>query len=292
MFYRIFANEMAAAFGVLLYVTCPYRIYLCYDIAHLGRIVTWALLPLVIYGIVGLYQSGSRLPAPDMAAAAVAFAGIGYTDSIMVPILAALIGLSCVCQRKITGMIPLAAGGILCLPGIIPLFRYLLFGGMEELNIPLSNINLKGYAIGQLFTSFTYKEGMPGFGLGLLGAIILFLWIHFTEEDHKVSKHLRFYCVTAALLICVSLCYFPWDVVQRIGTPLLRYISLFGSPGIFFGLSSIFICIPGTYAIQHIRQHKQAFVKTGFPLMIAAASIAVSVYLCNMLTYTRLPIRF
>lgn len=51
MFRRLFDDKISVFFGVLLYMTCPYRIYICYDEANLMQAVFWALLPLYVWAV-------------------------------------------------------------------------------------------------------------------------------------------------------------------------------------------------------------------------------------------------
>ena len=47
----------------------------------------------------------------------------------------------------------------------------------------------------------------------------------------------------AALLTVMSLRYFPWDFVQRMGSWALGLVTLIGTPAVFFGYAQILLCV-------------------------------------------------
>jgi hypothetical protein len=293
---ELFSDRLTAAFGVLFYMTAPYRIYLCYDGGYLGEAVVWMLLPLFIWGVCGTcrQQYGDlkrwdRRRILALAVSTLSFAGIAYADSMMLLILGAAAVIGGVWFRRWTVLLPLAAGTILFLPGARYFLRYLLKGGYEYLSLPLGSISGGGYAFGQFFASYTYLEGMPGLGLGLFGALLMLLYIYFLKEMPKMSGGCSFALVSSALLLFMSTKLFPWDLLQRVGAPFLRVIGLMGTPRIFFGLASAALCLPAACAMGAVSKQPQKFIRIGIPIMIAVGAIGISIYLCNTISYNHMP---
>ena len=44
-------TRLSTYFGVLLYMTCPYRIYICYDLTDIAKAAAWMLLPLYVWAL-------------------------------------------------------------------------------------------------------------------------------------------------------------------------------------------------------------------------------------------------
>lgn len=297
MFRSFFREEVTVLFGVLLYMTCPYRLYICYDRADLAQAVVWLLIPLLVWGVLekekisGSTQSALSLPGViPLVVSSAALAGIGYASGIMLIIAAGLIILAALSGRSLRLLIPAAVGTLLYLPGGIRLLQYLLHGITEIENMPLAPISGKGYYFGQFFSSFAYQEGMPGLGLGLLMALFLLLWFLFCNGRAGMSGRCRRVGELGLLLLCFSLHWFPWDVMQRIGGIFLRTVALFGTPGIFFGLACIALSVPGAFAVEKAGKETNGCIRAGVPVILFTAAIGLAVYLCNTLTFSRMPL--
>lgn len=288
MFGRIFSDKTTVLYGVLFSMTCPYRIWLCYDRGDMGKAAAWMLIPLFMWGMAGLYTS--RIRWKEIAACSLAFAGIGYADGIMLAVTAGCAVLGVLWYKKPQGLLPVAIGGVLYLPGAAYLAEYLFRGGMDAWNLPLGSIMADGYVFGQFFTAYAYQAGRPGLGLGLFGALAVLMWLCFVDNGQDVMKKYGFYVALSGLLLWMSMSCFPWDLVQRAGGVFLRLVSLMETPGIFFGFASVFLCVPAAYGVECLRRREGRFVRIGIPLILLAASVGGAVYLCNDLTFTRYPL--
>lgn len=275
-------------FGVLLYMTCPYRIYVCYDLADLGQAAAWMVMPLYVWGLLGMWEEKRRIQSAVIAA--IALAGIGYASSVMLPVAAACTVVVCIFKKKLSLLIPVAAGIILCIPGLLPLVRYVFQGRSGTLVMPLQSIMEQGYSLPNVFTFFVYAEGKPGLGLGLLMSLLILVWLYFVRGNFKLPRKSLLAAVFALLFLLCSLKAFPWDIAQRVGPWMLRMVPLFGSPALFFGFASFAACIPCAYAVQEINQDKNKTVGMAIPVIIFTAALAICVYMCKELTYSRLPL--
>ncbi len=287
MFKELFQDNTAVFFGVLLFMTCPYRIYIAYDKASLGMAAAWACIPLVLRGLLKIFHGTAEWKSYLFTAAA--FAALGYADVILMMMLMGVAVLGIVWYRKLSGFIPLAAGGILSLPGLVRWMSYLLSGGMEMWDFPMQSIADEGYVFGQFFSFWVYRDGHPGLGSGLIIALLVLMWLAFVENNLQVMMKYGFFVLLFLLMAFMSMKCFPWDVLQRAGTPLLRLVSLMETPGICFGFASLAASVLGAYGAERVSGHQKLFVKIGLPLMTGIAAIGVAVYMCNYLTYNRVP---
>jgi hypothetical protein len=293
---QLFSDKIASAFGVLFYMTNPYRVYLCYDGGYLGQSVAWMLLPLFIWGICGICGSWAehikyrdRKRILSLTVSTLSFAAIAYANSMMAFILGLIAIIGLIGFRKWIALVPPVAGMILFVPGATYFLSYILEGGYESFGLPLGSISGGGYAFGQFFTSYAYQEGMPGLGLGLFGALLMLLYLIFLKDIPKLSGGYRFAMVFFVLLLFMSTKLFPWDLLQRVGAPFLRVVGLLGTPRIFFGLASAMLCYPAAYAMSGVRKQPQKFIRIGIPIMIAVGAIGVSIYICNTISYQHMP---
>ncbi len=287
MFQELFDNEWVTLLGSLLYMTCPYRIYIFYDKANLGMAAAWTLIPLVLWGILKICRKSGTWKSTLVTAAA--FAAVGYSDGILLLILTGVVVLAIIWYRKPAGLLPVMAGSILYLPGALYWIKYLLTEQMASWCLPLSSIAHRGYAFGHFFSSWAYREDCPGLGLALIAALLLLLWLALIDKDIRVTKKYGLFITILCLLAVMSMNSFIWDYAQRIGAPILKLVSLIETPGVCFGFVSLAASVLGAYGIECAAKQQKLFIKVGIPLIVAFSALGVCVYLCNTLTYYRVP---
>lgn len=291
MMKAFFENRVTALSGVLLYMSCPYRIYIFFDRADMGQILVWVLTPLFIGGLARL-RLKTRKKAPQGLIAAVAYAGIWYADArwgVLLGICAALYLLFW--ERRLSGLLFLAVGAALSLPAVIYLARYLLKGGMEVWDLPLGSIMEKGYTLGHFMTNWTYQPDMPGMGIAFIAALLLLIWFYWSGYGEEMPKAVKGLFLSAGALTAFSLRYFPWDYVQRIGAPFLRFVGLIETPGVFWMLANILFTVPAAWVVGEICKKQDTTIKWAILVLLLMAALATALYLCNALTYTHLPLR-
>lgn len=299
MFRRLFegnASGYPVLLGTLLYMSCPYRVYLCYDLADMAQVAVWAMLPLYIWAVLGIVRRERYLV--NLGVAAVSLAGIGYANLMNMLVAAGFTLIAALCARKLFLLIPLAAGSALTLPCLLRLYYYLFRGAYESFGIPVNSIMESGYDFGDFFSIFVYRENRPGMGLGMMLCLLTGLWLMFVKGqklmgDRPVSSS-RKVCVClialAAVLLCMSLQYFPWEYVQRLGQWALKLVSLLETPGVFWGMAQIALCVPGAWAMERLERQGDRGIFLGMAAMVFTACLGICVYQCNMLTYTRMPL--
>lgn len=250
LFRTLFRNEWTAFWGTFFYMTWPYRLYITYDQVNWARCIAFMFMPVFVWIIFRLYTETGKRKWKTVLIGAMVWAGIAYADWVVALILAAATMVSVVWYRKWIALLSLCIGVALYFPGIKYLLRYLIKGGMEQWNLPLGSIMPNGYSVGRFLVSFMYKDGQPGIGLGLLGAIMVLLGLWFTKSDFKWQKQYNFPIFATVVLLVASLQFFPWDLAQRMAAPFMRMIGLWESPAVFFGCAGIPLSILGAYAIE------------------------------------------
>ncbi len=288
MFQRIFAyrdTKLPIVFGVLLYMTCPYRIYLSYDLADFSQTTAWMLLPLYLWAVLGiLEEKGKR--SPNILIAAFALAGIGYADVVYFLTAAGVTVLVGLFGKKWWTFAAVAAGGGMFLPGVYRLVQYLFLGGFGELGMPLKSIMPEGYRFGQFFSSYAFRDSHPGMGLGMLMCVLAGLWLGFVENQ-RASRENKIWMILSVLLAVLSLSCFPWDIVQRLGGWALKLVSLLETPAVFWGMASVCLCVPAAGAVDGISKHENRRMAAMIPGIVMIACLGLCVYQCSVLMCQR-----
>lgn len=289
MFHRLFSEfqkKQIAFFGVILYMTCPYRLYCCYDRADLFQAAAWMLVPIYIWSVAGIIKKGKWT---DIFVAAFALAGIGYANIFYFLMSAGFSVLAIFFIRCRKMALSLIGGCILFIPGLLRLIQYLFTDKYDVFQISLQSIMPAGYRLGYYFEFFVYHDGRPGMGFGLFFALLSAGWLILVEKKWEKSKVARIFSLFGIIIFFLSLKYFPWDYVQRVGSPLLKLVGLIGTPAIFGGAAQLLFCIPGAYSIYMINKIENRYAARGIVILFVSANLLWCIYFCNMLTYQRIP---
>lgn len=273
LFHHLFSDKYITFFGVLFYLTCPYRLFICFRQASLSGAFVWALLPLYVWAVSGLLKK-QKLLFP-MLGAALTLAAIGFTDIIMFFILLALTLLTALCCRRAVILIP-CLGAVLCCLGPLSTLATYLLSPMEAETFSLHSIMSAGYLPGQFLTGYAYAEGHPGAGMGILLGLAVLMWLWLAEGSLRLPGVCKSFLGLGAFLGVLSLRIFPWDLFQRLGLWALRLISLLDSPGVFFGLACFCLCIPAGYGMGNLCRHKEKAAALGIPLLAAALCVGTA----------------
>lgn len=121
--------------------------------------------------------------------------------------------------------------------------HWLFDGSFAESGLEYTSIMEQGYSIGGLFSTYFYRNGHPGMGILLLGCLLFLLYQSFVKGKKICTKNDHIWLGAAALLTVMSLRYFPWDFVQRMGSWALGLVTLIGTPAVFFGYAQILLCV-------------------------------------------------
>lgn len=269
MMEEIFDNKIVVFSGVLLFMLSPYRVYILFDKADLGAVAAWAVIPLLLWGIIRLAKGDKRLAT--ILVTAISFASIGYADYRIWVFMLLVTIVSILWYRKFLMIFSIIFGSVLFLPELIFLIRsinqnkdFLLMEGMTS----------KGYLIGQFFTTWVYRTDYPGFGIGVLLSIVCLICLSFERKNLKIYKKYGYFVTVTMIFILLSMTSFLGNFVQASN---------------FLGIASFSISVIAAYGMKCILDEEHILIRIGVPLFIMLATTAVYVYMCNTLTYYRIP---
>lgn len=293
-FRKVFSKDglLPSALGVLLYMTCPYRIYICYDFSNLSQAVAWMLLPLYLWAVLGLMGSAGKEGGGRMVVAALALAGIGYADGVFFVVSAAMSLLAGLIGRRPWVLAALAAGSVFYGPGLSRLLRYLFVEDFAEYGLPLKSIMPEGYRLGEYFSSYCFRAGHPGMGLGMLIGILAGVWLMVVADKKPDNPMGKIFAGLAGFFTVLSLRYFPWDLVERLGGWALKFVSLMDTPAMFWGMAFLCLCVPAAVSVGRIVRMGNKPAAYGVLLAVVLFCAGICVYQCNTLMYTRPPVAF
>lgn len=290
MFSELFHREDSRCtfYGTLLYMTCPYRIYVCYDTANLFQAVVWMLLPLYVRTLTRVFRGTKVLQSVLLGM--IVLAGIGYGDVMHMLILMGVTVIAAGCLRKAMFLLPVAGACPMAAPVLIRLIRYVFLGAYDNLNIPLHSITPEGYLPGEMLHMFVFHENHPGIGLGLLISLLCGIWLMFVKEQWQKDRMCRFFACMGVFLTVLSLRNMPWEYVQRLGMWAMKLVALLGTPAVFFGMAQAVLCVAGACSLRQMERQDGIVSAEGLPLAVTIACIGCCLYQCNMLVFNRMPI--
>lgn len=304
----VYRDPLEVLLGVTLYLTCPYRLVLCYTQGDLTLSGVWALVPWYFYGLVGVYRAWEKsewkgVSGRFLLPGALALALVGYGSSVMLVLLllftlflaAAFLRISC----KNTGGARLASSAAMLLPGLfgallwlpqgIRFFCYLFTDVCDGLGLSLKSIVSGGYRVSDFLTAWVFADGKPGLGLGILLGLAAFFWTRLAAGK-KSSPLVRVF-LTAGVLCLLGACRsFFWDYAERLGMWALKFVSLLETPGIFAGFASLFLALVIPSSVEGLMEEEERLPARGCLALIWLAAVANAIFLCNTLAYYTMPI--
>lgn len=285
-FQGVFADRetrLPSLYGVLLYMTCPYRIYVCYDLADLPQAVVWMLLPLYAWAVIKTIRSERKWPY--VLAAGAVLAGTGYAAAAFFLIISGAAVLAGLVWRKAWILSSVPVGGVLFLPGLYRLSQYLF---SDKLPGPaVCPLPQDGYRLGEFFGSYSSHNGHPGMGMGMLLCLLAGIWMGFVENRKDSHDACRGAAILSGLFIVPALYGFSREILWKPGDVCSRLMALTGSPAVFWGMACFFLCIPAACAVDRISRHENKYIAFAVPAAVMTACIGLCVYQCNILAYFR-----
>lgn len=288
LFRYLFPKGSGVLWGVLLYMTFPFRIYLCYDRQELSQAFVWMLLPYYLWSL--LHVIHNRRRHLFLWVSALFLAATGYACASVFPIILGLTLVVVLFSRNAFPLLTMAGGTIMALPGLKRLLEFLTSEKMAALSVPLTSIMPEGYAFGELFSAFTYAEGKPGIGLGLLFVFAWLSWHRFVEGERLLSKKELPWLGAGIFLLFLSLRCFPWDYIQRIRPVFLKMVSLFQTPGVFLYFACFALTIPAAKTMQVLCEKKDKYSVAFLAVLLLIICLGTTIYQCNTYIFTRLPL--
>lgn len=281
-------DRVGSLCGILLYMTMPLRIYLCYDTADISQALVWLLLPYYLWSILHILDDRKR--CIFILLSIVFLAAVGYANAAVFPVVAGLTLLVGLIKRNV--FIPVTAFGgiVLALPGLKRFLQFLFSEEMATVYVSYDSIMTKGYAVGELFSFFIYADGKPGLGAGLLLVLILLAWSRFVNNRSLLQKGDIAYLAVGFFLLVLSLRYFPWDLVQRVHPVFLKMVALFQTPGLFLHFACFLLTVSGAKAMSGLYRENDKYTRMFLVATLFCICLSTTIYQCNTYIFSRLPL--
>ena len=205
--------------GALGYLLLPYHVYVVTESVDRSQILIWMVVPILTASLIKMSDTEKMFWKTGYGLTAVLALGIiGRLDGVAALTLLFLICVGGICRRQWQYPVIGILGVAMAYPTYMTWKRWLFDGSFAESGLEYTSIMEQGYSIGGLFSTYFYRNGHPGMGILLLGCLLF-------------------------LLTVMSLRYFPWDFVQRMGSWALGLVTLIGTPAVFFGYAQILLCV-------------------------------------------------
>lgn len=281
-------DKVGSICGILLYMTMPFRIYLCYDRADISQALMWMLLPYYLWCLLHILDNKKRWIFVLLSM--VFLAAVGYANAAVFPVIVCLTLLAGVAARDIFLPVTALGGMVLALPGLRSYLEFLLSEETTAWYVSGESIMLKGYTVGEWFSCFIYPDDRPGIGAGLLFVLFLLAWNKFVDNRSVLQKKDIVYLAAGALFLIFSLQYFPWDLVQRIHPVFMKMIALFRTPGLFLHFACFLLTVPGAGMMSGIYRENDRYNRVFLTAVLFTICISTNIYQCNTYIFSRLPL--
>lgn len=237
-------NKMVCALATLLYVICPYRIYLLRTGTDLGRMIVFTVLPLLIAFAFALLKKERKWLYLFLTAVCIGI--ITYADAVISCFVIGFMLIYALWAKAWKLILAMVCGTALgCMEGL-ELIKYLLTGVTDWQDVSLAGIMPGAYTLGRYLSTYFYPAGKPGIGILLMGVLMLLLWLVMTDAEYHLPKLYRFALFTVVMTGFMASVWFPWDIIQRVSVVLLRFVPLIGELNVFVGMMSLGISILST----------------------------------------------
>lgn len=298
MFGRLYERQRTAqGFGVLLYMLCPFRIYSNHTQADYTLALIWMLIPLYLWSMTALVQTKQQTKQKDMRKflyllpAAFSLMGIGYADLLQLLIVCGITLCAFIYTRARRPLIllPPILGCTLCLRRFLLLRSYLSGDRFDELKLSLASIAPKGYSVGGLFSSYTFRNDSPGLGLALFLCLLTGLWLLFVKNRFiketgtfigAERTFFPFWGIMGGLLTLPALRCFPWDYIRRVGAWMVRLVAMLETPAVFFGYAQICFCILGAGILEAFHRQENRIADISIQFLVCLSAVGSGIYWC------------
>lgn len=247
MFHCIFKRkkkDWISLAGALVYLLLPYHVYTVIQSGDRLQTLIWMLVPILTASLVKMLDTEKMFWKTGYGLTAVLSLGIiGRLDGVAALTLLFLISVGGICRRQWQYPVIGILGMALAYPTYMTWKHWLFGGDFAESGLEYTSIMEQGYSIGGLFSTYFYRNGNPGMGILLLGILLFLLYQSFVKGIKICGRNDHIWLGAAALLTVMSLRYFPWDFVQRLGNWSLGLVTLIRTPAVFFGYAQILLCV-------------------------------------------------
>lgn len=230
--------------GSLVYMLLPVHAAAIREQRDWILIGIWMLLPVLVTALLQLTYTEKKGWRFGFGLVAVLVLGvIGRLDGVAGLTVLFLICIAGICRKRWEYPVIGVLGTGLAYPTYLTWKHWIFDGSFAESGFEYTGIMEKGYSIGGLFSTYFHRNGNAGMGILLLGCLLFLGYVTFVKGQKIWEKTDFIWLGAAGLLTVMSLRYFPWDYVQRIGQWSLGLVSLIRTPAVFFTYAQMILCI-------------------------------------------------
>lgn len=245
--------------GTLIYLLLPEHVNIVIYNRDWIQIFLWQLIPVLAISLMKIASTEKAIWKCGFGVVAVLVMGlIGRMDGVAGLIVLFLVCVAGICRKQWQYPIIGVLGTALASSTYITWKHWLFDGSFAESGLEYGSIMYKGYSIGGLFSTYFHRNGDPGMGILLLGGIMVLIYFSFVKGRKLFDGPDVIWLASAGLLTVMSLRYFPWDLVQRMGNWALGLVTLIRTPTVFFTYAQIILCVICVVKIDKITKWREA----------------------------------
>ena len=245
--------------GTLIYLLLPEHMNAVIHNRDRTQILLWMLIPVLAAALMKMASTEKKIRKCCFGMAAVLVMGlIGRLDGVAGLTILFLVCVAGICRKQWQYPVIGALGTVMAYPTYITWKHWLFDSSFAESGLEYGSIMYKGYSIGGLFSTYFHRNGDPGMGILLLGGIMVLIYFSFVKGRKLFDGPDVIWLATAGLLTVMSLRYFPWDLVQRMGNWALGLVTLIRTPTVFFTYAQIILCVICVVKIDKITKWREA----------------------------------
>ena len=245
--------------GTLIYLLLPEHVNIVIYNRDWIQIFLWQLIPVLAISLMKIASTEKAIWKCGFGVVAVLVMGlIGRMDGVAGLIVLFLVCVAGICRKQWQYPIIGVLGTALASATYITWKHWLFDGSFAESGLEYGSIMYKGYSIGGLFSTYFHRNGDPGMGILLLGGIMVLIYFSFVKGRKLFDGPDVIWLASAGLLTVMSLRYFPWDLVQRMGNWALGLVTLIRTPTVFFTYAQMILCVICVVKIDKITKWREA----------------------------------
>lgn len=245
--------------GTLIYLLLPEHVNVVIHNRDWTQILLWMLIPVLAAALMKMASTEKKIRKCCFGMAAVLVMGlIGRLDGVAGLTVLFLVCVAGICRKQWQYPVIGALGTVMAYPTYITWKHWLFDGSFAESGLEYGSIMYKGYSIGGLFSTYFHRNGDPGMGILLLGGIMVLIYFSFVKDRKLFDGPDVIWLASAGLLTVMSLRYFPWDLVQRMGSWALGLVTLIRTPTVFFTYAQMILCVICVVKIDKITKWREA----------------------------------
>lgn len=228
--------------GAIVYMLTPYHVYIVTVEANKADIIVWAVFPILVAAGKCIKDEKLAVKIVSSLVVGVCLGIIGREDGFLCILIVFLLIALIIIEKDFWYVLSGILGLALACKTFLTWKHWIFDGCFAESGLEAGSIMSKGLSIGGLFSTYFYRNNRIGMGILIFLMILLTIYLAFVRRENIFLKRDKLWIIVSVLLTLCSLKYFPWDYVERFGTPFLYLVSLIDSPARFLNYACMIMC--------------------------------------------------